>query len=190
MKPKLAGRCRRLFLGLGANIGSRRRQLATGLKKLGERGVIVRRVAPLYETEPVGLRAQPAFLNTVAEVETSMSSLEVIRAALAVEAELGRSRTVAGGPRRLDIDLLLDGNQVLEADGVQVPHPRLHQRRFVLIPLTDLAPELRHPVLGKSMASLLRDCPDGSAVAPFPGPGLLDDACEFAGGQAKMSEYP
>jgi 2-amino-4-hydroxy-6-hydroxymethyldihydropteridine diphosphokinase len=165
-----SGESRRLYLGLGANLGDRPGQLAKGLEMLEQQGVATLRVSPVYETEPVGRRHQPGFLNLVVEVTTGLSSKEVMRAALETEHRAGRVRTLAGGPRLLDVDLLLDGDQVISEEGLEIPHPRLHLRRFVLVPLVDLAPEFRHPVLGVTMADLLAACPDKGAVAPCTAP--------------------
>ena len=160
------GDSRRLYLGLGANLGDRPSQLAVGLQMLEDKGVATIRVSPVYETEPVGRRHQPGFLNLVAEVATRLSSKEVMLAALETEHQAGRVRTLAGGPRLLDVDLLLDGDQVLSAEGLEIPHPRLHLRRFVLVPMVDLAPDVRHPVLDMTMAELLAACPDRAMVEP------------------------
>lgn len=164
MIPNRTGDLRRLFLGLGSNLGDRPRNLAEGLKSLQKKGFVVLRVAPLYDTEPVGERRQPVFLNTVAEVETAMSSLEVVQAGLLAESAAGRVRGVPGGPRTLDVDLLLDGDVVMDESEIQVPHPRLHLRRFVLVPLADLAPDLIHPVFRRTVAQLLASCPDTATV--------------------------
>ena len=165
-----SGDSRRLYLGLGANLGDRPGQLAMGLEMLEEQGVATLRVSPVYETEPVGRRHQPGFLNLVAEVETHLSPREVMQVALETERRAGRVRTFPGGPRLLDVDLLLDGDRVLAEESLEIPHPRLHLRRFVLVPLVDLAPQARHPLLDRTMADLLAACPDQAAVAPCSGP--------------------
>lgn len=131
---------------------------------------------------------QPLFLNLVAEVETQLSPREVMKVALGVERQAGRVRLEPGGPRTLDVDLLLDGDLVLAGDGLQVPHPRLHLRRFVLVPLADLAPDLVHPVLDKTVSMLLADCPDTSGLwSHAGGPGL---ACRFRDARSIMDTSP
>lgn len=156
-----------VFLGLGSNQGDRWVRLTAALEGLGARGARPLRSSPLYRTEPVGGPPQPEFLNLVVEVETSLEPRELMELAHQVETEGGRHRPAERwGARPLDVDLLLFGDRVIAEDGLRVPHPRLHRRRFVLIPLADLAPELLHPVLGRSIRDLLDACPDRAAVTP------------------------
>lgn len=148
------------------------------------------RVSPIYESEPVGVRDQPLFLNLVAEVETRLSPREVMEVALGVERQAGRVRLEPGEPRTLDVDLLLDGDLVLAEDALQVPHPRLHLRRFVLTPLADLAPDLLHPVAGKTVAGLLAECPDTAALWPYAGEPASRLACRLRDGRSIMDTSP
>ncbi len=154
------------YLGLGANLGERRSQLQGARAALGASdGVRVTAASPLYETEPVGGPAgQPSYLNAVLQVETTLDCRDLLSLCLAVEARFGRRREEPWGPRTLDIDLLLCGAEVIDEPGLVVPHPRLHQRRFVLAPLAVLAPQLRHPVLGLTVCDLLAGLEDESAV--------------------------
>ena len=123
------------------------------------------RLSPVYETDPVG-PPQPPYLNMVAELETELSPTGLLAEMLRVEKALGRERRERWGPRTLDLDLLLYGDLVLEEAGLSVPHPRLHERAFVLVPLLDLLPEGRHPLLGQSFAELLASL-DASSVRPL-----------------------
>jgi len=114
-------------------------------------------LSPFYETSPVGVTDQPSFYNAVLRLHTALSPHELLERLLGIETEIfGRTRTIHWGPRRMDLDLLLHGDACITEDGLVVPHPRMAERRFVLQPLCDIAPELVHPVLGKSIIELLR----------------------------------
>jgi 2-amino-4-hydroxy-6-hydroxymethyldihydropteridine diphosphokinase len=160
-----------VYLGLGSNLGDRERNLRQAASLLGRRGIPVRRLSGLYETAPVGITDQPWFLNAVAEARTGLPPRLVLEACLAVERDLGRDRTSPqfrpGGPRTLDLDLLFYGSERVHEDGLEVPHPRLHERRFVLVPLAEIAPDLVHPGLGRAVRDLLETCPDRSDLRPF-----------------------
>ena len=144
-----------VYLGLGSNLGDRETALKAALGALEAAGVHIRRVSPVYETEPQDVREQGWFLNLVAEAETDLFPLQLLQRIGRIERELGRTRTVAKGPRSIDIDILLYGNFVIETPQLTVPHPRLAERRFVLAPLADLAPDLRHPVSRRTVRELL-----------------------------------
>jgi 2-amino-4-hydroxy-6-hydroxymethyldihydropteridine diphosphokinase len=154
------------YLALGANLGDRQGQLQgarTALAAAG--GIRVTAASPLYETAPVGgPPGQPLYLNAVLRVETTLSCRALLERCLAVEARFGRLRQEAWGPRTLDVDLLFYGGETLDEPGLTVPHPRLHQRRFVLIPLAELAPALLHPILGRSVRQLLTALGNGEPV--------------------------
>jgi 2-amino-4-hydroxy-6-hydroxymethyldihydropteridine diphosphokinase len=158
-----------VFLGLGSNLGDRETNLERGLRLLAAGGFVLERRSLLHETEPVGGPAQGPFLNVAVAGHTLLTPRELLALALRVEAELGRLRTVKDGPRTLDVDVLLWGSQTIDEPGLRVPHPRLHLRRFVLVPLCEIGASVRHPELGKTVAELLASCPDGSAVRPFRG---------------------
>jgi 2-amino-4-hydroxy-6-hydroxymethyldihydropteridine diphosphokinase len=153
-----------VFLGLGSNLGNRELSLERGLASLESRGFEVMRRSSSYLTEPVGGPAQDWFLNAVVAGETELTPDALLEACLEVEAELGRVRRVPNGPRTLDLDLLLYGSELRHGERLQLPHPRFHERRFVLVPLAEIAPELRHPLLGSSVQELLERCPDASQV--------------------------
>ncbi len=156
----------RAYVGLGSNLGDRAAYLLLGLSALSRLPKThLLRLSPVYETDPVG-PPQPPYLNMVAELETELSPKGLLAEMLRVEKALGRERRERWGPRTLDLDLLLYGDLVLEEEGLSVPHPRLHERAFVLVPLLDLLPEGRHPLLGQSFAELLASL-DASSVRPL-----------------------
>jgi len=156
----------RAYVGLGSNLGDRAAYLLLGLSALSRLPKThLLRLSPVYETDPVG-PPQPPYLNVVAELETELSPTGLLAEMLRVEKALGRERRERWGPRTLDLDLLLYGDLVLEEAGLSVPHPRLHERAFVLVPLLDLLPEGRHPLLGQSFAELLASL-DASSVRPL-----------------------
>ena len=132
------------YVGLGANVGDREGTIRASIAQLP--GVVA--VSPLRETDPVGVTDQPQFLNGVAALETELAPRELLDVLLSVERRLGRERRERWGPRTIDLDLLLYGDEVIDEDGLTVPHPRLGERRFVLEPLADLAPKLVVPGLG------------------------------------------
>jgi 2-amino-4-hydroxy-6-hydroxymethyldihydropteridine diphosphokinase len=160
-----------VFLGLGSNLGDREAAMDDALARLATRAVRVRVRSSTWLTEPVGGPPQGWFLNAVAGVETALLPAELLAACLAVEREMGRVRAERNGPRTIDVDILLYGERRIDEPGLTVPHPRLHERRFVLAPLAEVAPALVHPVLGRSVAELLERCPDRSSVRRFSGAG-------------------
>jgi 2-amino-4-hydroxy-6-hydroxymethyldihydropteridine diphosphokinase len=153
-----------VFIGLGSNLGDRAALLAQGLARLADAGFGVTRESSRYLTEPVDAPPQDWFVNAVAAGRTSLTPEELLVACLRVEQALGRERTVHHGPRTLDLDILIYGDALREGPDLTLPHPRLHERRFVLTPLCELAPDLRHPRLGATMRELLARCPDRSRV--------------------------
>ncbi len=143
------------FLALGSNLGDREANLRNAVKHLEAGEIQVLRRSSLYETEPQDLREQPWFLNAVVEVETSLSPLQLLARIREIELRMGRRHVTAKGPRNIDIDILFYGNTVIGTKQLEVPHPRLAQRRFVLEPLAEVAPGLHHPVTGKTAGEML-----------------------------------
>lgn len=137
-------------------MGDRQQNLRLALERLQGRDLRLRRVSGLYETEPMGLREQAWFLNQVAEFETELMPRQLLHRMQKIERALGRKRTVRNGPRTLDLDILLYGSAVIDCDELVVPHPRYHERRFVLTPLAELNPGLRDPVTHRSVAQMLQ----------------------------------
>ena len=144
-----------VYLSLGSNLGDREEHLRQAIERLDRAGARVVRRSSIYETEPRDLRDQPWFLNLVVESETALFPLQLLSAIQKIERELGRQRITPKGPRTIDIDILLYGNFTIRTNVLEVPHPRLSQRRFVLEPLAELAPSLRHPVSHKTIRDLL-----------------------------------
>jgi 2-amino-4-hydroxy-6-hydroxymethyldihydropteridine diphosphokinase len=152
------------YLSLGSNIGDRALNITGALENLPARGVRVARKSSLYETEPVELRAQDWFLNCVVEVETDHSPQQLMQVLLKIERSMGRERLVPKGPRIIDIDILFFGSTVAKDSQLEIPHPRMNDRRFVLVPFAEIAPKAVHPILKKTIQQLLHDTSDHSEV--------------------------
>ena len=152
------------YLSLGSNLGRRAANLARARRILERHGVEVLAASSIYETEPEDYPDQPWFLNQVLEVRSELDPPALLRLAKSVEADLKRRPTVLKGPRTIDIDILFAEGLVLEIPGLIIPHPRLERRNFVLVPLKEIAPRLRHPVSGKTVAELARAAADPGRV--------------------------
>jgi 2-amino-4-hydroxy-6-hydroxymethyldihydropteridine diphosphokinase len=153
-----------VFLGLGSNLGDREAAIAGALERLLARGFRVTRRSSLWLTEPVGGPPQGWFLNAAAGGETDLTPEALLEACLDTEREMGRVRTVPNGPRTIDVDILLFGDERRGGPGLVLPHPRLAERRFVLEPLAEIAPDVVVPALGLTVRELLARCPDTSAA--------------------------
>ena len=151
-----------VYLSLGSNVGNREANLRTAIDKLSEIGEVIA-VSSFFETEPVEFTAQPWFLNCAIAMKTELMPELLLSKLLAIEQKMGRRRMNAKGPRTIDIDILLYGAATIVAPQLEVPHPAMHQRRFVLEPLAEIAPEVRHPVLKRTVRELLEELPANDA---------------------------
>jgi 2-amino-4-hydroxy-6-hydroxymethyldihydropteridine diphosphokinase len=154
---------KRAYLSLGSNLGNREANLKeaiTGLDSVGQ----VTAVSSFYETEPVEFALQPWFLNCAVALDTEQTPFQLLAGILDIEKEMGRRRLQKKGPRLIDIDLLLFGDEMVEGEELTIPHPAMHERRFVLQPLAEIAPDARHPALKRTVQALLDSLPAGQAV--------------------------
>jgi 2-amino-4-hydroxy-6-hydroxymethyldihydropteridine diphosphokinase len=152
-----------VYLSLGSNVGDRAANLSVAIERLRTLGEVVA-VSSVYETEPVEFAAQPWFLNCAVKLNTEKMPRQLLNAVLDIEKEMGRKRLKKKGPRTIDIDILLFGNSIIDTKGLTVPHPAMHERRFVLEPLAEIAPEVRHPVFKRTARELRDALPPGQAV--------------------------
>jgi len=152
------------YLSFGSNVGDRLENLRKAMQQLCGEGIALRRTSSIYETEPVENTNQDWFLNCVAEVSTTLEPLALLRKLHRIEDQLGRRRTVPKGPRTLDIDILLYGDLVMQSEELTLPHPRMHERRFVLEPLREIAPALRQPVSGMIVEEAFQQLHDPAQV--------------------------
>jgi len=159
------------YIGLGSNLGDRAGNLLMGVRGMLDAGLEVARLSQVYQTEPVETFAQPAFLNMVAQLQSNSlpTPEEVMERLLQVEHSLGRTRNLTKGPRIIDLDLLLYNDETRNTQFLTLPHPRLHQRRFVLAPLAELAAQQVHPILHVTISELLASLEDQSEVKPWLG---------------------
>jgi 2-amino-4-hydroxy-6-hydroxymethyldihydropteridine diphosphokinase len=153
-----------IYLSLGSNIGDRQANIGAAIAALPSAGLRVNQVSSLYETEPVDFLDQPWFLNCVVEAETSLEPHALLQVLRAIETQLGSKKDFAKGPRKIDLDILLYGAETIAALDLQVPHPRMLQRRFVLASLAEIAPNLQHPSWPATAADLLDHVADNSRV--------------------------
>jgi len=161
---KATSPAKRVFLSLGSNLGDRVGNIRKALVELREVGVEIRRVSSFYRTEPVDFRPQAWFVNCVAEAETHLMPMQLLKAVKLVERALGRQPAVAKRPRPIDIDILLYESVVVRSAVLNIPHERMAERRFVLLPLRELAGNLRHPISKRTVYEMLADACDTSQV--------------------------
>jgi 2-amino-4-hydroxy-6-hydroxymethyldihydropteridine diphosphokinase len=160
------GMQKHVYLSLGSNVGDRVNHLREAITRLESVSRVVS-VSSFYETEPIEVTNQPWFLNCAIEVETTKMPKQFMAAVLGIEQELGRQRTRHKGPRSIDIDILLFGNTILDSPELTIPHPAMQERRFVLEPLAEIAPDARHPVFKKTVREMLDALAAGQAVGKF-----------------------
>jgi 2-amino-4-hydroxy-6-hydroxymethyldihydropteridine diphosphokinase len=157
-----------IYLSLGSNVGDRLANLLSAIAALPQVGVRVARVSSIFETQPVDFLNQAWFLNCVVAGETKSPPLELLTLLTGIETAMGSKKEFAKGPRLLDIDILLYGDETIDTPDLQVPHPRITQRRFVLVPLNEIAPDLCHPHWKGTVSQLLEAAPDRSEVKKLP----------------------
>lgn len=145
----------RACIAFGSNIGNREQYINRAIQKLSEDGCIIKKVSRFYETEPYGYTDQEKFTNGALCIETELSSQELLKLLMNIEAAIGRVRTIRWGPRVIDLDIIFFNDETIDEDNLKVPHPDMHNRKFVLEPLCEICPEYIHPILNKSIKVLL-----------------------------------
>ncbi|MGA8143941.1 MAG: 2-amino-4-hydroxy-6-hydroxymethyldihydropteridine diphosphokinase [Candidatus Acidiferrales bacterium] len=158
-----------IYLSLGSNIGDRQGNITRAIAALAKVGVRVTKESSLYETEPLELKEQSWFLNCAIEAGTELPPRELMRTLLEIERAMGRERRVPKGPRLIDMDILLYGAEVVNERGLEIPHPRMAERKFVLVPLAEIAGEANHPASLMTIAEMLEATADQSEVRKWPG---------------------
>ncbi len=145
-----------VYIGLGSNLGNKKENIQKALDLLNNtEGILILKISSLYETEPVGYEDQDWFINAVAQIETSISPQEILKIFKEIEAQIGREESIRWGPRKIDLDILFYDQLIYKSSDLEIPHPRLHERAFVLVPLAEINKELIHPIYNKSISALI-----------------------------------
>jgi len=155
------------FFSLGSNVGDKEKNIRDACFLLEEAHIKVLRLSSIYETQPVDYSSQPWFLNQMLEVSTRLFPDDLLDVVKKIETKLGRIKSIPKGPRKIDIDIILAGEFIQQTSGLKIPHPEMHKRNFVLIPLREMAPDVVHPILKKTIKSLAKDNDDQSEIRKY-----------------------
>ncbi|NWF52525.1 MAG: 2-amino-4-hydroxy-6-hydroxymethyldihydropteridine diphosphokinase [Nitrospirae bacterium] len=145
------------YIGIGSNLGNRKNNCLRAIELIKKNGIIIRKLSSMYKTEPWGIKDQPYFLNMAIEIETELNPIELLKILKNIENKIGRKESFKWGPRIIDLDILLFNNLIFKEDSLEIPHPLMHKRNFVLLPLCEIAPDRIHPLLKKKISDLIKE---------------------------------